>query len=139
MDVPKLIGRHGWHGRVVAVTAPLPTRSRRVPTVAWPCVEAARAIAGAHGLTDLAVADTPLLAEAEATLGVLSGHPASERAEAALVAARSAADVVVPHGVAHGGWVPWNLAVAPGELVGWDWEQDGKRGVVEKRGAGRVG
>src|SRR3546814_14132557 len=29
---------------------------------------------------------------------------------------------VVPQGVAHGDWGPWNLAVAAGELVVWDWE-----------------
>ncbi len=112
--VPDLIADTTWNGLRLAVVAPLPTDSRRLPpgTVpsAWPVreldgPEQRSVLADAGWWTERrsACADQ---AQVDALLDRIEARHGGEHAWARW----------------HGDWVPWNLARCHLGLVAWDWE-----------------
>jgi hypothetical protein len=111
-----------WEGLELCVTAPLPSRSKRVPASELPPV---------RPLDELAALDGPMetaaLREATWWRGLIAEAAALERQAPGLCDAmeRLAADAVgveLRFGRWHGDWVAWNMARAPDGLYVWDWE-----------------
>lgn len=112
--VPELIAETTWEGLRIAVVAPLPEDSRRLPPGS-PSAWAVRTLDGPEALDPLAdaawwtgrraaCADQP---EVDDLLDrIEQRHGDRDRAWARW----------------HGDWVPWNLARCHRGLVAWDWE-----------------
>lgn len=127
--VPALLYDGTWHGRHLTVTAPLPARTRRVPSRRWPCAGTALALARRGGVRVLPLGDAPWAHHARVVAravdsadGTATSPAARDEVLAALDRFERCAAVETAHGMAHGDWVPWNLGRVGAQVVVWDWE-----------------
>lgn len=111
-----------WQERMISMSVPLPLGVRRVPSRRWPCRDDSRAVSSTAACGDHAIGVAGWVPEALAAVDALAGLPAGGAALDAGTDFEALRDVEVPHGLAHGDWVPWNLAVDGNRLVAWDWE-----------------
>ena len=112
-----------WQHLELCVTAPLPTRAKRVPSAHLPPVLA---------LFEVAVLDGPITNSTGARLDVVAGsvRDAATGLEGQARGLGDALDdlesdcgaVELQFGRWHGDWVAWNMAEAPDGLYVWDWE-----------------
>ncbi|MFM7068104.1 MAG: hypothetical protein ACKOYM_01465 [Actinomycetes bacterium] len=118
--VPRLVARGRWSGAEVVLTAPLPDTARSLTETMPP-----RCPLPSHPRV-ATLADSQWWG---AILAELRGATGEERSRTDALAAAADArtgDRPTPLGLAHGDWVPWNLARASASvdssLVAWDWE-----------------
>ena len=122
LHAPGLLHAGQWHHLELCVTAPLPRRSKRVPSAQLPPVLALREVATLDGaVATHAVRRSPWWQQ------ILDAAPALERQAPGLGDALSGLDgdigaVELAFGRWHGDWVAWNMALAPDGLYVWDWE-----------------
>jgi hypothetical protein len=122
---PRLMHSGEWHGRVIAVAAPLP-----LDAVSWPDDDEPPAL---EHLEDVA-ATGPTSRESLSSSSSLQRlrHAADQTSwapdlreqfiECAAKLAASATDLSLRFGSWHGDWVPWNVARSGSRLWVWDWE-----------------
>jgi hypothetical protein len=122
VTVPEVRWCGDWQDLAVLVTAPMPSRARRLRPAELPPVAPLADVAVLDGpLQRRRVLDAPYWDEALATA-------ASGRAAGRTELDRVLEQVAAEHGEAelgfgrwHGDWVEWNLATAGRELIAWDW------------------
>ncbi len=128
LGVPELIGHSQWQGLDLLITAPLPSRVRRLGlTAPVPDVAVLREISqlspvyaselaastwwqGLRARIGSAVADTRARDELELVAGAIERHYGQTKLE---------------FGSWHGDFVPWNLARLGSRVYAWDWESSG--------------
>ncbi|PZF92653.1 hypothetical protein, partial [Micromonospora endophytica] len=126
---PRLLAQTTMGDRAIAVVAPLPAATRRLPAGAATDPAALLAVARRHRppAASRPLAGSPFLArltaQARRAAATVPDGARAVRAVAAL--ARRHGDVTVEFGYWHGDWVPWNLGRHGGDLVAWDWEHSG--------------
>ena len=123
IETPRLMWSGRWRERALVVTAPLP-----IPLQRWPdparCPDPATideiAMTGAVESLDV----TALVGRHRSRLTGAGWSPDLEAATDRCLDAldRHLGDVRLRTGRWHGDWVPWNVALAGGRLVVWDWE-----------------
>lgn len=112
--VPGLIADTTWNGLRIAVVAPLPEDSRRLPP-GTPSAWAVRDLDGPeqHG----PLGEAPWWTERRTAW---ADHPAVDRILSHIEERHGEPDRAWARW--HGDWVPWNLARCHRGLVAWDWE-----------------
>lgn len=112
--VPDLIADTTWNGLRIAVVAPLPEDSRRLPP-GTPSAWAVRDLDGPE--QHAALSGAPWWTERRSACG---DHPAVDQILSHIEARHGGPER--PWARWHGDWVPWNLARCHRGLVAWDWE-----------------
>jgi hypothetical protein len=125
LGVPAVLGLSVWQGLDLLITAPLPSKVRRLPAdERQPGVGLLRAISELTPSYVSVLADSPWWRRLRARIADGMADPA---AAARLVAVadrieHSCADAKLKFGSWHGDLVPWNLAQLDDHLYAWDWE-----------------
>lgn len=124
LRVPNVLHEGLWREWEVALLEPLPVpRGLRV-NCAEPTAAEIREVASLGPCTYASLGAGPYLSSVRSRIA-----RATDPAEADLIARalddvqEAAGDLVLPHGVWHGDWTPWNMARRDGGLLVWDWER----------------
>jgi hypothetical protein len=112
--VPDLVADARWEGLRLAVVAPLPADTRRLPPGPAPSAWPVRTGDGTP--RTCRVADAPWW---QARRAANAEHPEVDALLEQVEARHDRSEVWGPW---HGDWVPWNLARCHRGLVAWDWE-----------------
>ncbi len=122
IQVPEVCWRGEWEDLELLVTAPMPSRARRLRAAELPPVEPLLDVAGLDGpLVRLRVTSSSYWTDALAT-AKLEGEAGRRELTDYLEAIESRyGDAELTFGRWHGDWVEWNLARADGQLWAWDW------------------
>ena len=125
LGVPGVLGLSTWHGLDLLITAPLPSKVRRLPaSEGQPGAGLLRAISGLTAPYVSALADSPWWRglRARITDGVADPAAAARLAAVADQIECAYAGAMLEFGSWHGDLVPWNLAQLGDHLYAWDWE-----------------
>lgn len=120
--VPSLLHHGRWSGLEVLVQSPLTTQ----PGVVVPAevrVAATRELASLGGTERCRLGASACWARLVDEVGGLPQTPERARLELALATFRTRLDDELTLGGWHGDWGPWNMGMADGTLLVWDWER----------------
>ena len=125
--VPALLHHGRWSGLEVLVQSPLTTQAG-APVPALVRVAATRELAALGGTERGRLADSPYWTRLADDAGRLPASPERERVAQAVASVRAEhGDDEVTLGGWHGDWGPWNMGMAEGTLLVWDWERSDPR------------
>jgi hypothetical protein len=125
LGVPAVLGLSAWQGLDLLITAPLPSKVRRVRAdERQPGAGLLRAISELTPSYVSTLADSPWWRRLRARIadGVADPAAATRLAAVADRVERRYADASLTFASWHGDLVPWNLAQLDDHLYAWDWE-----------------
>lgn len=132
---PAVMDLREWRGLHLLILAPLPTwvRSHSAPAARLRSAQAELATWGAD--TETAVAESAYWMRTRAWIDALPPGPAAAvLTRLANLLERRHGRTLLHFSAVHGDWTPWNMCVASGSLLVWDWERfepDAPRGFDE--------
>ncbi|MDQ4094728.1 MAG: hypothetical protein M3174_00760 [Actinomycetota bacterium] len=120
--VPELIYEGVWQGLQFTVSAPMPLAVRGYPARGPFPVAAARAVFSFEQPVEAKLGDSPYLTSLLERAASVSGDRGRRVVEGLARVERRFGSTALTFGVAHGDWVPWNLARAEATTYVFDWE-----------------
>lgn len=125
VQVPTVMHAAEWYGRRTLTTTPLPLRARLIGAAAYQESFAALLALGRSSWQVASLGESPtgreLVRRSERLLSHNTPH-SNDLAAAVQTVMKTDGETKLVHGVLHGDWVPWNLAVAGRDLWAWDLE-----------------
>jgi len=121
--IPALLDASTWQGHQLVVQAALPVGRLGRPPAPAQTAAAMLAVAGAEGLSKVAVGALPWWTRTTAIVAALPASDSAGRLSQIAHALAGRGDEVVQCGAWHGDWNPGNCAAGPGEVLVWDWER----------------
>ena len=121
---PAVIDLREWRGLHLLILAPLPTwrRSHVAPAARVRSAQAELATWGAD--TETALAESAYWLRTRARIDALAPGPAAaDLTRLANLLERRHGGTLLHFSAVHGDWAPWNMCVASGSLLVWDWER----------------
>jgi hypothetical protein len=123
VQIPSLLYSGTWQGHPLVVQSALPVgRLGRAPGVGR-TASAMAAVAGAEGVSRLALAELPWWQRTSATVADLPASDAAARLAGIGQHLATRSEQVVLAGSWHGDWNPGNCASGPDQVLVWDWER----------------
>jgi hypothetical protein len=124
LDAPELIGHYEWRGLDLLITAPIPTRVRRIAVrSALPDVRVLREICQLSEPFSGELRSSPWWLGLRARIATVADTVIRAELDAATSRVEQAGGhTELAFGTWHGDFVPWNLAWANDRLFAWDWE-----------------
>jgi hypothetical protein len=121
---PSVVAETEWQGHPVVLLSPLPRDARRfgaaplrIPDVLWE-------VAASGELREQPLAESPYRQRLERRIARCERtHPDASPALSGWLRRLAERPGDLRFGRAHGDWAGWNLGIAAGRVVAWDWEQ----------------